>query len=368
MPFNEQELTNLLRTQFFTDSEEMVADLARDAIQFAQKSNDSIRAMLRILHNLKGAAQLSGFRDFAKRLHDWESAFEQVSEHQLTEEEQQVCVIYVARLGILIPKFFDELKSGAPTTERDQFDWNNALEEILKIISKKSDNATTPAQTASDDWGLSEIVKADSNPEIHQEPATLLPSSTKGEDKGWGLFEDEEIKPSSVATSSTAHVMTPVIGPQRSEKQIISTTPIPVTPLKTEKTREVYLLCRNENASFALPVKYVQEILPDRPHKPLPISRKGINGVISFRGRIMAILALLDKEHPSPVSGRCIVVCQIERKQFGFRVDQVQSVIDVENAKLEPIPGGSDDGIIRNLASIDGDTVSFIDPRLAVGL
>ena len=366
MAINEQELTNLLRTQFFSDSEELVADLARAAIQFAQSSTESIRAMLRILHNLKGAAQLSGFQDFAKRLHDWESAFEQISTRELTPEDQQVCVLYVTRLGILIPKFFDELKGGAPTMERDQVDWNHALAEILKLIPNESNVDKKPTLNTDDDWGLSEIVKTDPSTELHPDAATTPATVTATQDKGWGLFADEEIKHAPIVTPSTPHVLAPLIGPQGTDKPAPSMTTL--IPPKTEKMREVYLLCRNENASFALPVKYVQEILPDRPHKPLPISRKGINGVISFRGRIMAILALLDKEKPSMVSGRCIVVCQIERKQFGFRVDQVQSVIDVENAKLEPIPGGSDEGIIRNLASIDGDTVSFIDPRFAVGL
>jgi chemotaxis signal transduction protein len=133
--------------------------------------------------------------------------------------------------------------------------------------------------------------------------------------------------------------------------------------------REEYLFCVNQGASFAVPVKYIQEILPNREDRPLPVKRKNISGVISFRGKVMAIVNLLDSKDRSDLYGltRCIVVCQIEKKQFGFRVDHVSSVLGVNHRSLQPLPVGADEtSIVRNFAFVEGKTVSFVDPRLVV--
>jgi chemotaxis signal transduction protein len=116
--------------------------------------------------------------------------------------------------------------------------------------------------------------------------------------------------------------------------------------------------------------------MPDRQLKPLPIARKQVAGVISFRGQIMPVLELIsgasaktsklanqDTGDSQSIAG-CIIVCEIGRKLFGFRIDQVSTVIEVKDSQLQAVHtrlSAGERNLVSHLSHIEGKAISFLD-------
>ncbi len=408
-------LQETLRTQFFSDSGELVQEMNLEANRIQRDWTAGLDAMMRLTHNLKGAAQLSGFREFGYMIHQFESVCDLLKSAQLDKSNSAITKQCIKKICSIVRKSLEALKGGVSLSSIEQASWHTYFRMLCVVSLKKehrmSDSKKDVPNQDFDDWGLSEVVKKE---QLEAKPDALPSTNAKqvgtaaqnkdqeaksgvSWEKGWGLFDDP-LASSNVEISVTssppktkeaeydisrgwglfeepdsAMISPKALAAQKNDvpsniDQINTSIIEHHQKVKEVSTRQSYLICTNEGADFAFPVKYVQEILPNRPHKLLPINRQGVAGVISFRGQIMAILKMFDKDiDDKGDGGRCIVVCQIGKKQFGFRIDTVVSVLDVDEKILQAIPGVVDeDALVRNLAQIDGKTVSFVDPNMAI--
>lgn len=100
----------------------------------------------------------------------------------------------------------------------------------------------------------------------------------------------------------------------------------------------VFLL---ENEELGLDIAYVREAL--RPQKvfPLPKTPSFIEGVISVRGHLVALIDLRKRLHIKPLERGIeyrIIVCKVNRFIVGLIVDRLREIIEVPKQDFKPPP------------------------------
>jgi chemotaxis protein histidine kinase CheA len=400
MSKDNENMTEYLQSIFFHDAEDLIRDLQQEASKYCKNPADSLRNMMKIAHNLKGSSQLCGLESFSKMMHDFESCLDPLREKAFTIDHSQSLALYLKRLAGILEQSFFSLRDNLPIEQKSLSDWEITVKAISSIkgssakSSIRDDVIVNVKAVDTDDWGLSSVSSNQSpmNPDSPlSEGSSVIPPNPSEQvlsvsDSGWGLFEESTSHEDT--ERKTLNVTELVTAPSETEYKTENATP----PLKLEATSDVsseavgikhgkkaletekpelvkYLLCHNNDKQFAIPVGFVQEILPNRADSPLPVQRPNISGVISFRGQVMAILALFDKQgHECETeNGRCIVVCQIGKSQFGFRVDQVSAVIELAQDSLQFLPHKTaDEDCIKHLAYVSGQTISIVDPTVLV--
>lgn len=332
---DERQLTEMLQTQFVRDGDDLVGLLKETASRFAEQPPEALRGMLRLLHNLKGSAQLCGFKDFGQCMHDLESVFQDLASRILTQDHEKYLAPDIEKIAIVLEEQYESLKKHKVIGEPAHEVWKVLLAKLARYGSLLPIRERTPLITEDspedNDW-------------------KIAPQSSDGE-QGWGLFGgDPKVEP---------------------PKDKLPVEKMIVTP---ESSQTAYLVCIKDGRRFALPAHCVQEILTDRGCKSLPVPRLKVIGVIPFRGAILPIIswaktrqgsqeqaAFLEHSGIKPIS-RCIVVCQHAAKNFGLQMDHVLSVTKVEASLLQPLAEEiKGDGVVHSLAVIDGTTVSFVD-------
>jgi purine-binding chemotaxis protein CheW len=90
---------------------------------------------------------------------------------------------------------------------------------------------------------------------------------------------------------------------------------------------------------YALPTGEAREVVTYQQPRPLPGSEPWVQGVINLRGEIVPVcnLAAALGLQQDCANGR-IVICDSSRGSVGLAVDDVQSVMGISAATIEPIP------------------------------
>lgn len=101
--------------------------------------------------------------------------------------------------------------------------------------------------------------------------------------------------------------------------------------------REVlFLYCVYGQQEFAIPLDHVLEISSGLQIFPLPDKRKGIEGVVSFRGEAIPAVKLQDygfmKLETTP---SCSVICEHEGTRFSINVTTTKDLISVKENDLQ---------------------------------
>lgn len=116
-----------------------------------------------------------------------------------------------------------------------------------------------------------------------------------------------------------------------------------------EKRRHQFLICRTtlkssikpdvtQQRTFAIPISQVIEVIDAQSMNPLPIPRRGVAGIINFRGDPLPILVCYDRGQDGEANGGdkdYIVIARVEDKTFGFRMEQVLSVSDLDPKEFQ---------------------------------
>jgi purine-binding chemotaxis protein CheW len=90
-----------------------------------------------------------------------------------------------------------------------------------------------------------------------------------------------------------------------------------------------------------LPVSSVRDILSDQPITRIPLAPPDIAGSLNLRGRIVTSIDLRRRLGLAPAvdgEGRMSVVAEYGGEQYALLVDQVEEVLTVAPATLEPNP------------------------------
>jgi purine-binding chemotaxis protein CheW len=111
---------------------------------------------------------------------------------------------------------------------------------------------------------------------------------------------------------------------------------------------------------YALPIAAVSEIIRFTEPRSVASEVAWIRGVIGLRGKIIPIFDLAARlELPGGDGSRPgkIVILETGSDQVGVMVDEVEEVLTVEAAQLEPVPTANTDSI---------EAIAKIDDRLVI--
>ena len=129
-----------------------------------------------------------------------------------------------------------------------------------------------------------------------------------------------------------------------------------------EEMRQL-LVFQVADASYALPVECVREIVRQRATTPIPRAPEDVCGVISLRGEILQVIDLrrrIGLEPSAPTRRARIVVVQAEDSGVaGLLVDGVREVLRTGQSSLQLQGGG--DGMVAGLVRRGDAFVSLID-------
>src|SRR4051794_20638186 len=111
---------------------------------------------------------------------------------------------------------------------------------------------------------------------------------------------------------------------------------------------------------YALPIADVHEIIRYTEPRSVASSVGWIRGVISLRGKIIPVYDLaarLGPSHRAEAADQKIVIVEAAGSLAGVIVDDVQEVLTIDHAQIEPIPAADGDSV---------DAIAKINDRLIV--
>ncbi|HVH18137.1 MAG TPA: chemotaxis protein CheW [Myxococcota bacterium] len=129
-----------------------------------------------------------------------------------------------------------------------------------------------------------------------------------------------------------------------------------------EEMRQL-LVFQVADASYALPVESVREIVRQRATTPIPRAPADVRGVISLRGEILQVIDLRRRIGAAPAEptrrARIVVVQAEDSGIAGLLVDGVREVLRTEQSAVQLQGGG--DGMVAGLVRRGDAFVSLID-------
>lgn len=144
--------------------------------------------------------------------------------------------------------------------------------------------------------------------------------------------------------------------------------------LHTQQFVSFYL----SDSQYGVPVRQVQEIIPMTEITPIPKSSSFIEGVIEKRGKILPIIDL--RKHFSIASENAklenqILIIDFRKKDVGFIVDKVISVVKISRNDIRPAPpvklSGVDRECLQGIVEMDekqGNTLILLNLEKAFSL
>ncbi len=116
---------------------------------------------------------------------------------------------------------------------------------------------------------------------------------------------------------------------------------------------------------YALPIAQVQEIIRYTEPRSVAAELPWMRGVISLRGKIIAVCDLacrlgLDGGDERGGGGRSIVVVETGGDTAGVIVDEVEEVLSVDEAQLDPAPAGGTD-LVQAVVRVDDRLIVLLD-------
>jgi purine-binding chemotaxis protein CheW len=116
-------------------------------------------------------------------------------------------------------------------------------------------------------------------------------------------------------------------------------------------------------ATYAVPVESVREIVRIRPITPIPRVSRDVRGVIALRGEVVQVVDLrrrlgLESIEPTRTS-RIVVVHQDDGRVTGVLVDAVREVMRVPEEAIGP-PAGGESVAVEALCNHGDEFVSLV--------
>jgi purine-binding chemotaxis protein CheW len=144
--------------------------------------------------------------------------------------------------------------------------------------------------------------------------------------------------------------------------------------LQTEEVQEnleinQFLTFAVEGQSYGIAISDVVEIISLCPISKVPQFAGYAKGIINLRGKIIPVIdvrlrfILPEKEY----DGRtCIIITNINELDIGFIVDEVQEVLDIDPADIEPAPkltGSYAHRFIRGVGKRESKMILLLDSQ-----
>ncbi|MEG0752738.1 MAG: chemotaxis protein CheW [Angelakisella sp.] len=133
-----------------------------------------------------------------------------------------------------------------------------------------------------------------------------------------------------------------------------------------------YLTFWTAKQLFGIPIADVVQIVGMQQVTEIPEFPYYAKGIINLRGTIIPLIDArlrLGKPEMEYNERTCIIVTNIEGRSIGFIVDEVDSVISIENEHIAPPPqmSGRGESYITGIGKLEDRVVLLMDTRRIVG-
>ena len=136
-----------------------------------------------------------------------------------------------------------------------------------------------------------------------------------------------------------------------------------------------YIGFKLSSNEFTIPILKVREIINTPDITPLPQSPDYMKGIVNIRGKIIPVVDLKELidtkgEAPEVKSGGKVIVIINRNTTFGILVDSITSVINIDEADIEPPEGFMSDSAmdrVEGVAKFDDRLIILLDTDKLVG-
>lgn len=219
--------TSQFHQAFFDESSEHLAEMERllVALDIDNPDSESLNAIFRAAHSVKGGSGIFGFTEMASVTHALESLLDLLRKGNAQPEPTMIDAIL--KSGDLLGEILQCYRGGAELDANMHSACDQAIEELQLLCSSAASRgsvaATAGESTSVDDESFGFF---DAEPAVKDEIFGLF-SDTKIEDTGFGLFEDTPtVSLSNIPDLSQSNAT------DRSQQSPVSTTPVASTPTK----------------------------------------------------------------------------------------------------------------------------------------
>ncbi len=132
-----------------------------------------------------------------------------------------------------------------------------------------------------------------------------------------------------------------------------------------------YLTFLTENQLFAIPIYDVVQIVGMQKITDMPDSPNYMKGIINLRGSIIPVIDFrlrLGKQEKEYNERTCIIVTSIDSQEVGLVVDEVDSVINIEDEYISKPPqtNGTSNNYITGIAKLAKKVILMLDVAIVL--
>jgi|GEM_PF-3278252 len=310
-----------LQAQCLKDSEEHFDVVNQTMTLLLTDPLNSVRALLKIFHNLKGNFQAVGFSQLVNFIHSAEDG--------------------LAATEATLLKF-------PSVSGNDLKDLQHLLAVMVNSLELKIQLLKDFVQTQ----GLLIEKKENQDDKIHHAEIQAL-RAWKPKVSGPPVIAKFKVVPS-VAVVTTKVAAAPI----QSE-----------TKLKDE----LYLLCKNGAKYFAVSIANVVEIVCTQALTPMPTPNKLLRGLLNLRGEVMPILDLCStfdgRKFENNTVKAYVVIVRVGAHGFGFEIEEVHEVMPLKSGSfqsLTEVDRASGISLVTHISLTDNKTILVLDLNKAM--
>lgn len=130
-------------------------------------------------------------------------------------------------------------------------------------------------------------------------------------------------------------------------------------------TEERFLTFQSDGLTFGVSTNYIIEIITNHMITMVPVVPSYVKGIINLRGQIIPIIDIrlrMGKMDIDYTSTSCIIVLNFDSINIGIIVDAVEQVLDIDCAKISPVPAKNQQELVSGMISLqDGSVVLILD-------
>lgn len=122
------------------------------------------------------------------------------------------------------------------------------------------------------------------------------------------------------------------------------------------------------DATYAIEIKYIKEIIEVEQITLVPKIPSHIKGVINLRGKVVPVISIRKRFEIEEIpfdSRTCIIVLEFEDgEQVGIIVDRVQEVVDVKSSDISQTPDSKNvnaNRYIKSIVHFENNVILLID-------
>ncbi|GEM_PF-2563993 len=121
-----------------------------------------------------------------------------------------------------------------------------------------------------------------------------------------------------------------------------------------------FITFKIEEKFYGIHISDIIDIYEKLPAVRIPNAENFLYGVINLRGEVVVLVSLKEKLRINKkVEENYIIICENNKEKYGFLVDSIEGIINVESVNMEEI----EEGYIKGFIQKDGREIIIIDVK-----